>query len=117
MTLRVLLQKLHAAAAEFGADMNAEVRGLSKRVEVLNVKTVDDVAVIQVGYKLSRVEKENRQLGYARARYKRLKAAGLCTRCKTPTDGKAECAKCASIGSIKRVQRYLNSRRKITSLH
>lgn len=107
MTLRTLLKELHALAATVGADTPVEVRGLSRRVKILQVKPGDDVAVIQVARRMTKAEKENAQLGYFRARYKRLRAAGLCVRCTEPAmDGKGECRACAIESSRKRVARY-----------
>lgn len=109
MTLRTLIKHLHALAGEMGADTPVEVRGLSRRVKVLMVKPRDDVAVIQVATRMTKAEKDNRQLGYFRARYKKLRAAGKCVRCTEPVpDGKGECAACAAVGNAKRKHRYQN---------
>lgn len=108
MTLRTLLKQLHALAATVGADTPVEVRGLSRRVKVLQVKeSSDNVAVIQVATRVTKAEKENRQLGYFRARYQRLRAAGLCVRCTEPVpSGKGECPECSKVSNTKRKQRH-----------
>lgn len=113
MTLRILLKELHALAATVGADTEAEVRGLAKQVRIDRVAIgEDDVPAIYVRRRITAEQKQNRQLGYGRARYHRCKEQRICYRCNAPLGDRkaAECKTCALKSSAKRSQRYHRSK-------
>ena len=81
MTLRVLLQKLHRAAAQLGADTDVRISGLRVPTDILEVKSRRGYAVLFLAQDPS---DENAK---KRASYRQRVAQGLCSRCGEPMNG------------------------------